>query len=137
MLTFAMPRLVGCPRIVIVARAEGNQRERGQGQRQRQKGREDVDELVRSRRRHVLFEKKLDAVCQRLQQSMCADVQRSEPRLNSRDYFSFEPGEIGKRRHQNEQQNDNLDYRYHQDRMLGDELHGISLASLQELSLEQ
>ena len=89
-------------------RAEGNQRKRREGERKRQKRREDVDETVRAGRREIFLEEEFHAVGERLEQSVRADVVRAPARLNVRDDFAFEPGEVRQRRHHNKQQDGDL-----------------------------
>ena len=68
---------------------------------------------------------------------MGAHVVRPPTRLDMRDDLPLEPGEVCQRRHYNKQQDGDLDYRCHQDWVLGDEVQGASFASSVELSLEQ
>ena len=71
--------------------------------------REDIDEAVRGRRHDIFFEKKFHAIGERLQQSVRADVERPDARLNARNDLALEPGEVGQRRHQYKNEDDDLD----------------------------
>ncbi len=104
MFELATTKYVGWPRHLHGRRAEGNQSERGERERQREKRRESINETIRSGRRHVFLKKEFQAVGQRLEQSVRADAVRPPARLDARDDFALEPGQVSQRRHHHEQQ---------------------------------
>jgi len=70
-----------------------------------------INKFIHAGRSRVLFEKKFQAVCQRLQQSVRAHAVRPPPRLNVRHDFPFEPRQIRIRGQNDEQQQRDLDER--------------------------
>ena len=129
-LTLAMTSGVVWPKMRIVPGPNGITRDRGNGQRQGQKRRQRIDETVRARGRHVLFEQELQAVGQRLQQSVRADAVGSHAALDVRRYFALEPDDVGQRGQQNEKQHHDLDQRDQEYRIPRKEfVHGCASAS--------
>ncbi len=128
----------GTPEPCKVGRTEGNQRNGGQAQSQRQERRQDVEKLIRTRRREIFFEQEFHAVGQRLQQSVRANFStapiaigcgRSALRSNQVRYASAvmtinNSSAI-------------LTSDTTRTGWLGDEIHGVSLASFVDVSLEQ
>ncbi len=130
MFRLVMPVGVGLPENRQALGPEGNHGDRRNGQGKRQKRRQKISEFVRARRRHVFLEQKFHAIGQRLQQAVRADAVGSPSGLNVRHDFALKPGEIGKRREQNEKQDDDFRQRDDQKRMLrGEFVHGRASTS--------
>ena len=118
--------------------AEWNDRDRSERERQGQQRREIVDELIDARGRGIFLEKKFQAVGQRLQQAVRADAMRSPARLNVRDDFALEPGEIGVDGEHHEQQDGDLHERDEDFRVLGEEVvHDLPSASCKDSIMVQ
>ncbi len=90
------PRLVTKHREPL--RAEGNYGQGSQRQHERDERREEVRHLIDVRRQRVFLENKLHAVRQRLEQAVRSYAVRPPTRLDMRDHFTFDPGQIGVRR---------------------------------------
>src|ERR1700738_2367579 len=110
----------------------------GQREGQCQQRRKIVDELVDAGGGGIFLEKELQPIRQRLQQPVWPDAMRSPARLNVRDNFALEPGEIRVNGQNHKQQDGDL-YECDQDfRVLGDEVvHDLASASCKDFIMVQ
>src|SRR5258708_17981301 len=91
-----------------------------------------------ARRCGIFLEKEFQPIRERLEQSMRADAMRSPTRLNVRDKFALEPGEIGVDGEHHEKQDGDLDQRDQDFRVLGEKgAHGLLSASGKDSIMEQ
>ena len=78
-------------------------------QRDRDERREQIEEPVDVGRQQIFFGQELEDVGQRLHQAVRTDTQRAGAGLNMRQNFSLDPLQVGKRGHEDGENNGDLD----------------------------